>query len=175
MGTVGQTSVILLVAMALVGCAQLKNVFSPPPPKLPPAKKEAITPPPSKPAPAPAAPATPPPAAKAPAPPAPAPPAPKEQVPVPQPSPPVVLSPQVGRTDEDRLKQESSGRIQKAEEIIKQIDQKKLNKDQMDTFSTIQSFLANAKEAITAQDYLRASNLAGKAQVLAEELFRALQ
>jgi hypothetical protein len=50
-----------------------------------------------------------------------------------------------------------------------------LNKDQKDTFSTIQSFLANAKEAITAQDFLRASNLADKAQVLAEELFRALQ
>jgi hypothetical protein len=86
-----------------------------------------------------------------------------------------VLSPQVGRANEDRLKQESSDRIQKAEEIIRQIDQKKMNKDQQDTFSTIQSFLANAKEAITAKDFLRASNLADKAQILAQELFRALQ
>jgi hypothetical protein len=86
-----------------------------------------------------------------------------------------VLSPQVGQANEDRLKQESSGRIQKAEDIIRQIDQKKMNKDQQDTFSTIQSFLANAKEAITAKDFLRASNLADKAQILAEELFRALQ
>ena len=86
-----------------------------------------------------------------------------------------MLSPQVGQANEDRLKQESSGRIQKAEEIIRQIDQKKMNKDQQDTFSTIQSFLANAKDAIAAKDFLRASNLADKAQILAEELFRALQ
>lgn len=71
--------------------------------------------------------------------------------------------------------QESSDRIQKAEEMIRQIDQKKMNKDQQDTFSTIQSFLANAKEAIMAKDFLRASNLADKAQILAQELFRALQ
>lgn len=71
--------------------------------------------------------------------------------------------------------QESSDRIQKAEEMIRQIEQKKMNKDQQDTFSTIQSFLANAKEAIMAKDFLRASNLADKAQILAQELFRALQ
>ena len=86
-----------------------------------------------------------------------------------------MLSPQVGQADEDRLKRESTTRIQKAEEIIKQIDQKKLTKDQQDTFSTIQSFLANGKDALAAQDFLRASNLADKAQILAEELFRALQ
>ena len=106
--------------------------------------------------------------------PAPVPPTTKEQVP-PPPSPPAVLSPQVGRADEDRLKRESGVRIQKAEEIIKQIDQNKLKKDQQDTYSTIQRFLVNAKEAITAQDFLRAFNLADKAQVLAEELFRAIQ
>ena len=86
-----------------------------------------------------------------------------------------MLSPQVGQADEDRLKRESSGRIQKAEDLIKQIDQRKMTKNQQDTFSTIQSFLANAKDAITAKDFLRASNLADKAQILAEELVKSLQ
>jgi flagellin-specific chaperone FliS len=99
----------------------------------------------------------------------------KEGVPPPAPLPPAVLSPQVGQADEDRLKRDSTTHIQKAEDIIKQVSQKKLNKDQQDTLSTVQSFLANAKEAMAAQDFLRASNLATKAQVLAEELFRALQ
>jgi hypothetical protein len=86
-----------------------------------------------------------------------------------------VLSPQVGRADEDRLKRDFSTRIQKTEEIITQIDQKKLSKEQQDTFSTIQSFLVNAKEALAAQDFLRAFNLADKAQILTEDLFRKLQ
>lgn len=89
--------------------------------------------------------------------------------------PPAVLSPQVGRANEDRLKRESTARIQKTEEIITQIDQKKLSKEQQDTFSTIQTFLANAKDALVAQDFLRAFNLADKAQILSEELYRELQ
>jgi hypothetical protein len=182
--TIALTGIVVFIAAGVVGCAQLKSFFSPPPPQIPPGKKEAISPSPSKPTPPPVAPAVP---APAPPPPPPAaapaskapPPAPattKEQVPPPpSPLPPAVLSPQVGRADEDRLKRESGGRIQKVEEIIKQIDQNKLSKDQKDTFSTIQSFLTNAKEAIATQDFLRASNLADKAQVLAEELFKALQ
>ncbi|HSB72787.1 MAG TPA: hypothetical protein VLH58_06160 [Candidatus Methylomirabilis sp.] len=72
------------------------------------------------------------------------------------------------------MKRESTARIQKAEEIINQIDQRKLTKDQRDTFSTIQSFLVNAREALSGQDFLRASNLADKAQVLAEQLSKSL-
>jgi hypothetical protein len=86
-----------------------------------------------------------------------------------------VLSPEVGREDEDRLKREASGRIQKAEEMIRQVDQKKLAKEQQETFATIQSFLGKAKEALSAQDFPRASNLADKAAVLAEDLVRTLR
>jgi len=71
------------------------------------------------------------------------------------------------------MTRESATRIQKTEEIMAQIDEKKLSKEQRDTFSTIQSFLANAKQALAAQDFLRAFNLADKAQILTEELFRA--
>ena len=96
----------------------------------------------------------------------------KEEAP---PPPPAVLSPQVGRADEDQMKRESSTRIQKTEEIITRIDQKKLSKEQQDIFSTIQSFLVNAKEALAAQDFLRAFNLADKAQILTEDLFQKIQ
>lgn len=72
------------------------------------------------------------------------------------------------------MKRESTARIQKAEEIINQIDQRKLTKDQHDTFATIQSFLTNAREALSGQDFLRASNLADKAQVLAEQLSQSI-
>jgi len=93
-----------------------------------------------------------------------------------EPPPPPVLSPQVGgQEDEERLKQEASGRIEKAEHMVKQIDQQKLAKEQQETFLTIQSFLSKAKEALSIKDFPRAFNLADKAQVLADELFRALR
>ena len=112
----------------------------------------------------------PPPPSASPPPPPPAPPVRKAPAP-----PPPVLSPDVGREDEDRLKREASGRIQKAEETIRQVDQKKLAKEQQETLSTIQSFLGKAKEALSAQDFPRASNLADKAVVLAEDLVRSLR
>ncbi len=90
-------------------------------------------------------------------------------------SPPPVLSPQVGREDEDRLSREANARIRKAEQTVQQIDQKKLAKDQQGTLSTVRNFLANAREALTARDFPRATNLAEKAQILAEELVRTLQ
>lgn len=121
---------VLLLPVVLAGCADLQAIFAPPPPKMPPVKRE---------------------------------------------SPPPVLSPQVGRVDEDRLRREANSKIQKAEQIVQQVDQKKLAKDQQETFSTIRSFLANAREALTARDFLRATNHAEKAQILAEELVRTLQ
>ena len=136
--------IVLLVAVLLMGCADLKAVFAPTPPPSPPSA---------------------PPVKKAPVPPPPPPP----------PPPPAVLSPQVGREDEDRLKREASSRIQKAEQIVQQVDQKKLGKEQQETFSTVQSFLAKAKEALSTQDFQMALNLSDKAQVLAEELVRNLR
>lgn len=103
-----------------------------------------------------------------------APPPPKAP-PVKREAPPPVLSPQVGREDEDRLRREANSKIQKAEQIVQQVDQKKLAKDQQETFSTIRNFLASAREALSARDFLRATNLAEKAQILAEELVRPVQ
>lgn len=77
--------------------------------------------------------------------------------------------------DEDRLRREASSRIQKTEQLVAQVDQSRLAKEQQETFSTIQNFLANAKEALAARDFPRASNLADKAQILAEELLGSVR
>lgn len=89
--------------------------------------------------------------------------------------PPPLLSPQVGHEEEDRLKQEAKARIDGAEQIVRQIDQKKLAKEQQETLLTIQSFLFKAKEALSIKDFLRAFNLADKAKILADELVSALR
>ena len=84
----------------------------------------------------------------------------------------MVLSPQL--QDEERVQRETQGRIDGAERLVRQIDQKKLVGDQQQNFLTIQSFLTKAKEAISARDVERAFTLADKAYVLARELSRAV-
>jgi hypothetical protein len=121
---------LLLVAILVAGCAEVRSIFAPPPPKAPPVKRDI---------------------------------------------PPPVLSPQMGREDEDRLRQEATGKIQRAEQTVQQVDQRKLAQDQQDTYTTIRSFIANARDALLRRDFLRATNLAEKAEVLADDLLRSLR
>lgn len=86
-----------------------------------------------------------------------------------------MLSPQVGPEDQDRLQRDAVTKINAIEQMVGQLGQKKLSAAQQDTFSTLQSFLVKSREALVAQDYLRATNLADKAKILAEELVRDLQ
>jgi hypothetical protein len=86
-----------------------------------------------------------------------------------------VLTPQMGRGDEDRLLREANERIQKAEQTVQQLERKRLVEDQQETYATIRSFIASAREAASAQDFLKANNLAEKAQILAEDLLRNLR
>jgi hypothetical protein len=147
----------LLIAVMAAGCAEKQAVVpptpAPTPPKARPVKK---LPPPSQ------VPSTPRPAKK-------------EAPPPPPPPPPPLLSPQVGQAEADLLRQEAEARVEGTEQMIKQIDQKKLAKEQEETFLTIQSFLSKAKEAISTEDFLKAFNLADKAQVLAQELLHTIR
>ena len=86
---------------------------------------------------------------------------------------PPVLAPQVGKQDEEQIRREAGTRIQRAELLIGRLDEKKLTKDQQEQFLTIQSLLKSAKEAVESRDLTRASNLAEKARILAEELAQA--
>jgi hypothetical protein len=87
--------------------------------------------------------------------------------------PPPRLSPQVSSDQEERLMDEATSKIQGAERTLLSIDERKLTSDQQETFHTIQSFLTQAKAALSRKDFPKAINLAQKAQVLSDELSRA--
>jgi len=76
--------------------------------------------------------------------------------------------------DEQRMRREAQKRIDGTERLVRQIEQKKLAGQQQQNFETIQSFLAKAKEALSARDLQRAFTLADKAYLLADELSRML-
>jgi hypothetical protein len=97
-----------------------------------------------------------------------------KSVAIPTPPPPSLLSPEVGHKEEVRLKNDAKTRIERAEKIVQQIDLKKLAREQQEILSSTRSFISKAKKALANKDYLRALNLADKAQILAEELSKTL-
>ena len=161
----------LVVAIAVFwsGCTTIKSVFSPPPaPKVPvsppapvPPKKEPVAPAPVKKEP------------EAPQPPKKEPETPLEKKE--SEAPPPVLAPQVGKGDEDQLKRTAGSRIQRTEQLIGQLEAKSLTSEQEERLMTVRNLLANAKEALVAQDLTKASNLADKARLLAEELSQSVK
>lgn len=84
-----------------------------------------------------------------------------------------VLSPEVSPEEAERLSRETMARIDATEELVRPIDGKTLPPDQAETYSTIQNFLAKAREALGRRDLQRALTLADKAHILAEELVKA--
>jgi hypothetical protein len=180
---------VCLLAALLGGCASMSELFLPVPagvsrppavadeestpapsrpapvarePAPPPALSRPTPPPPATPAPTPA-PATPPPAT---------PPAPPRSAAIPrEPStPPPVLAPQASAEEEQRIKSQAERRIEGTERIVQKIDPARLAREQRENYSTIQSFLAKAREALSARDVQRAFTLADKAYLLADEL-----
>jgi hypothetical protein len=110
--------------------------------------------------------ASPPPAAR---------PAPPKTVPTPAPPrPPAVLSPHATPEEERRLTGLTNENIASAEQLLKRLDGRRLSTEQRDTAQTVRSFIAKAREALAANDLGRASTLADKARVLADELARSV-
>ncbi len=139
---------VLLLALVLTGCETFTEIASPAPAP-PPTRSSPVAPSP------PSAPTLPSPAPPEPSPPPPA---------------PRVLSPEVA--DEPRMRREAQSRIDGTERLVRQIDEKKLGEEQRQSFQTIQSFVAKAKEALSTGDLQRAYTLADKAYLLANELSR---
>ena len=107
--------------------------------------------------------------------PPPARPAPPKAVPQPAPArPPAVLSPHATPEEERRLTRLTNENIASAEQLLKRIDGRRLSTEQRDTAQTVRSFIAKAREALAANDLGRASTLADKARVLADELARSV-
>lgn len=84
--------------------------------------------------------------------------------------PPPRLAPQVSSDREKQLTEEINTTIQDVERALLSVDQLKLKADQAETYQTVQSFLAQARKALTDKDFQRAMNLAQKAHILSNEL-----
>jgi len=71
---------------------------------------------------------------------------------------------------EDQIALEVTSRLTKTQEIIDRIDANRLNPDQREIFSSVQDFLAKARDAFKTKDMPRAQVLAEKASRLADDL-----
>lgn len=132
----------------------------------------------STPAPVPEPGATPPPPANISSesqPPRPRPAAPAEaEAPKPKPDqPPPVIAPQLSPRQQADATRSTTNDIRVAERNLQLASGKQLKASQKDLVEKIQGFLSQAHEAIRADDWVRAQNLAHKAEVLSVELNRS--
>jgi hypothetical protein len=141
--------VALLLALTIAGCATRKPEAIPSPP--------------------------PPPTAKAPAAKAPRRVAPSVQDAKPAAKPPdveepLLLSPEMAQHRQDKIENDVTAMIEHTEQLVARVHLSRLTSQQTETFSTIQSFISKAKEALQQKDMPRALNLAEKAEALAQDL-----
>ncbi|SRR5712692_4207112 len=154
------------------------SVIAPPPEERPVAPAEPAPPPAATPTPEPAR--EPPPAEPAPEParrPAPRPRPVQAETPDAQPTPPKPappqISPQLSAKDLETAKNHTTSEIMTADKNLQAANGKQLNAAQKDLVEKIRSFLAQSHEAIVADDWVRAENLAEKARVLSLELVKS--
>jgi hypothetical protein len=95
-------------------------------------------------------------------------PKPKPDAPAPE------IAPQLSARQQADATRRTTDAVRVAEKNLQASTGKRLNASQKDLVEKIQDFLAQAHEAIRANDWVRAENLAQKAQVLSAELLKAL-
>lgn len=100
-------------------------------------------------------------------PPGPAPPSRVEPPPLPP------LQPQLTEVEERRLRDQATRQIAEAERTVQAVRTERLQPAERETYTAIQGFLRQAQDALASRDYQRATNLAQKAQTLAQDLPRA--
>ena len=98
--------------------------------------------------------------------------APPEAEPAKPPSAPQI-SPQLAPQDQARAQSDAEADLNTARQNLNSVAGRQMNSTQQDLADKIRSFMAQAREAITAGDWLAAKNLAEKARVLSEELVRS--
>ncbi len=165
---------LLLAAVTLGVSGCKKRTVHAAPPAVAPAPPAA--PPPSSPAPVETKPEAPPESAPAPAPtPPPAKPAPAKSRPPDPPKPAAPqISPRLSPEEQAIAERRSNEDIYAAERNLQAAYGKQLNTSQHDLVEKIRGFLGQAREAMRAGDWVRARNLAQKAQVLSVELVKSL-
>ncbi len=178
-----QLLALLCAASAtLVGCASKHivraappSVSTPPPevtspmpvPEPPPPVTTTAEPAPEVPSPAP----PPAPGKRPPAPRRPAPPETAESTPAKPAAP--QISPQLSARDLEATKTNTTANIATAEQNLQMANGRQLSAPQKDLVEKIKGFLTQSHEAITADDWVRAQNLAEKARVLSAELVKS--
>jgi hypothetical protein len=177
-------ALLCALSAGMAGCAS-KHIVRAAPPSVsePPPEETSPMPPPATPAPPPVA-TTEEPAPEVPSPAlAPTPPkrpaAPKRPAPAetavsapPKPAPPQ-LSPQLSARDLEATKTNTTKNITTAEQNLQMASGKQLSPAQKDLAAKIKGFLSQSHEAIRADDWVRAQNLAEKARVLSAELVKS--
>ena len=175
-------ALLLSLSAFVVGCAS-KHIVKAAPPSVsaPPPEETAPMPPPATPPPvttteepAPEVPSPVPPPAPGKRPPAPRRPAPTETA-DPAPAKPAApqISPQLSPRDLDATKKSTTANITTAEQNLQLANGKQLSASQKDLSEKIKGFLGQSHEAIMADDWVRAQNLAEKASVLSAELVKS--
>jgi hypothetical protein len=95
------------------------------------------------------------------------------ETPRPKAEPPPQIAPQLSPRQQAEATRSTNDDIRVAERNLQQASGKQLKPSQKDLVDKIQGFLSQAQEAIRADDWVRAQNLAHKAQVLSIELNRS--
>jgi hypothetical protein len=94
-----------------------------------------------------------------------------------EPSPPKpaapLISPSLSASDLAAAKKTTTANITTAEKNLQQVNGKQLSASQKDLTEKIRGFLEQSHEAILADDWVRAQNLAEKARVLSTELVKS--
>ena len=161
---------LFAVMLGASGCKKRTVHAGPPvPPMAPPAEPAPAnpTPPATKPETPPEAQPAPPPVAPTPKPPA------KPRLDPPKPAPPQI-SPGMTAEEQAQAERRTNEGINAAERNLQAAYGRQLNAAQHDLVEKIRGFLAQAREAIRASDWVRARNLAQKARVLSVELINSL-
>ena len=83
------------------------------------------------------------------------------------------ITPVLTAADQERLTRLATDQIRVAERNLQTATGRRLNSLQDDLYQKVQGFLSQAHEAIRANDWVRAQNLAEKAQVLSSELVKS--
>jgi len=172
------------VLLAMAGCSN-KHIVRAAPPSVSAPPPQEVTPMPVPEAPPPVENTTTEPAPEVPTPELPPSPAKKPVAPRPRPAPaetaeptppkpaPPQISPQLSPADLQRAKDNTTTNITNAEQNLQAANGKQLSAAQKDLVEKISGFLSQAHEAIRADDWVRAQNLAEKARLLSAELVKS--
>jgi hypothetical protein len=85
-----------------------------------------------------------------------------------------LIAPQLSAEEASAAKQQTDQSLNIAEKNLATTQGKKLSPPQTDLASKVRGFVSDARDAARAGDWVRARDLAKKAQVLSEELAKSL-